>query len=163
MIGPLPSELKETHRLLEFVFESRVEQHLIQPIFITEFPKASSPLAKSKPGNPSVADRFELFVAGMELANGYSELNDPRLQWESFAAQVAAREGGDEEAAQMDEDYIRALEYGMLPCSGLGVGIDRLVMILTGAASIRDVILFPLMKPEVQEPSGDTQGQDAKK
>jgi lysyl-tRNA synthetase class 2 len=152
VLGHLPSELRETHRLLEFVFETHVESHLVQPTFVTEFPKASSPLAKAKPGDPAVADRFELFAGCMELANGYSELNDPRLQWESFSAQGAARDRGDEEACQMDEDYVRALEYGMLPCSGLGIGIDRLVMILTGAASIRDVILFPLMKPEVWAP-----------
>lgn len=137
-----------TYQMLVDVFEQRVEPHLIQPVFITEFPKAVSPLAKSKPDDPLIAERFELYVCGMELANGYSELNDPREQYERFLDQVKAREGGDEEAHEMDEDYIRALEYGMPPASGLGVGIDRLAMVLTNSPSIRDVILFPLMKHE---------------
>ncbi len=107
-----------------------------------------SPLAKSKPTDPLVAERFELYIGGMEIANGYSELNDPEEQYQRFKEQVEARQRGDEEAQQMDDDYIRALEYGMPPASGLGIGIDRLVMILTDSPSIRDVILFPLLKPE---------------
>ncbi len=137
-----------TPQLIVELFESRVEHQLIQPVFITEFPKATSPLSKGKPGDPLVAERFELYICGMEIANGYSELNDPREQYERFREQVEARARGDEEAHEMDEDYIRALEYGMPPASGLGVGIDRLVMLLTGNISIRDVILFPLLKPE---------------
>jgi lysyl-tRNA synthetase class 2 len=125
-----------------------VEPQLQQPVFITEFAKAVSPLAKSRPDDPTVAERFELYMCGMEIANGYSELNDPREQYLRFKEQVAAKAKGDEEAQDMDEDYIRALEYGMPPTSGLGVGIDRLSMLLTNSPSIRDVILFPLMKPE---------------
>lgn len=146
--GLKPEAGLQTHEMLIDLFENRVEEHLIQPVFITEFAKAVSPLAKSSPDDPSVAERFELYICGMEIANGYSELNDPREQYERFKEQVAAKAGGDEEAQDMDEDYIRALEYGMPPTSGLGVGIDRLVMMLTGSISIRDVILFPLMKPE---------------
>ena len=113
-----------------------------------DYPVALGSLARCSPQHPEVAERFELYVCGMELANGYSELNDPREQYERFLDQVKAREGGDEEAHDMDEDYIRALEYGMPPASGLGVGIDRLAMVLTNSPSIRDVILFPLMKHE---------------
>jgi lysyl-tRNA synthetase, class II len=137
-----------TPQLLVDLFEERVEPHLVEPVFITEFPKAVSPLAKSKPDDPLVAERFELYMCRMEIANGYSELNDPREQYERFREQVEARARGDEEAHEMDEDYIRALEYGMPPASGLGVGIDRLVMLLTNNHSIREVILFPLLKPE---------------
>ena len=137
-----------TAEMIVELFESRVEPHLVQPVFITEFPKATSPLAKAKPDDPHVAERFELYMCGMEIANGYSELNDPREQYERFREQVEARAKGDDEAHEMDEDYIRALEFGMPPASGLGVGIDRLVMLLTGSVSIRDVILFPLMKSE---------------
>lgn len=137
-----------THQMLIDMFETLVEPQLQGPIFITEFAKAVSPLAKSKPDDPLVAERFELYIGGMEIANGYSELNDPEEQYLRFKEQVEARDRGDEEAHQMDEDYIRALEYGMPPASGLGIGIDRLVMILTNSPSIRDVILFPLLKPE---------------
>lgn len=143
-----PEKTGSTHEMLIELFENRVEPALVQPVFITEFPKAVSPLAKSRPDDPSVAERFELYICGMEIANGYSELNDPREQYERFREQVAAKAGGDEEACDMDEDYIRALEYGMPPTSGLGVGIDRLTMLLTDSPSIRDVILFPLMRPE---------------
>ncbi|MBX7246089.1 MAG: lysine--tRNA ligase [Candidatus Sumerlaeaceae bacterium] len=137
-----------THQMLVELFDRRVEPQLQQPVFITEFPKANSPLAKSRPDNPAVAERFELFICGMEIANGYSELNDPAEQYERFKDQVEQKAKGDEEAQSMDEDYIRALEYGMPPTSGLGVGIDRLAMLLTNSPTIRDVILFPLMKPE---------------
>jgi len=137
-----------TYQMLIELFEHTVEPQLVAPVFITEFPKAVSPLAKSKPGNPFIAERFELYICGMEIANGYSELNDPKEQYDCFKQQVEAKARGDEEAHDMDEDYIRALEYGMPPASGLGVGIDRVTMILTNSPSIRDVILFPLMKPE---------------
>lgn len=137
-----------THQMLINIFEERVEPQLTGPVFITEFAKAVSPLSKSRPDDPMIAERFELYMCGMEIANGYSELNDPKEQYERFVEQVAQKERGDEEAHDMDEDYIRALEYGMPPCSGLGIGIDRLTMMLTNSPSIRDVILFPLMRPE---------------
>jgi lysyl-tRNA synthetase, class II len=130
------------------LFEEHVEPRLIQPTFITDFPKPISPLSKASPANPNVAERFELYVPGMELANGFSELNDPVEQYERFLDQGRQREGGDEEAMLMDEDYIRALSYGMPPAAGIGIGIDRLVMLLTNRQSIRDVILFPHMRPK---------------
>jgi lysyl-tRNA synthetase class 2 len=137
-----------TFQMIVDTFERLVEPHLVKPVFITEFPKATSPLAKSKQDDPVVAERFELYIGGFEIANGYSELNDPKEQYQRFREQVDARAKGDDEAHCMDEDYIRALEYGMPPASGLGVGIDRLAMVLTDSPSIRDVILFPLMRPE---------------
>ena len=130
------------------LFEEHVEHELIQPVFITDFPKPISPLSKASPANPAVAERFELYIAGMEVANGFSELNDPVEQYERFKDQVRQRESGDEEAMLMDEDYIRALSYGMPPAAGIGIGIDRLVMLLTNKTSIRDVILFPHMRPK---------------
>jgi len=130
------------------LFERHVEPGLVQPTFITDFPKPISPLSKASPANPHVAERFELYIAGMEIANGFSELNDPLEQYERFRDQVTQRERGDEEAMLMDEDYIRALSYGMPPAAGIGIGIDRLVMLLTNRQSIRDVILFPHMRPE---------------
>ena len=130
------------------LFETHVEPGLIQPTFITKFPKPISPLSKASPADPHVAERFELYVAGMELANGFSELNDPAEQYERFREQMKQRERGDEEAMLMDEDYIRALSYGMPPAAGIGIGIDRLVMFLTNKQSIRDVILFPHMRPK---------------
>jgi lysyl-tRNA synthetase class 2 len=144
---------------LDEVFEAVVEPHLIQPTFITGFPKPISPLAKASPTDPSIAERFELFMAGMEVANGFSELNDPREQRERFEEQMMRREHGDEEAMVLDEDYIRALSYGMPPAAGIGIGIDRIVMLLTGRRSIRDVILFPHMRPErkAEEPTGETE------
>ena len=120
----------------------------MQPTFITDFPKAISPLSKASPENPAIAERFELYVAGMEIANGFSELNDPVEQYERFEDQMRQRERGDEEAMQMDVDYVRALAYGMPPAAGIGIGIDRLVMLLTNRRSIRDVILFPHMRPQ---------------
>lgn len=129
-------------------FENHVEETLIQPTFIVDYPKEISPLSKADPQNPNVAERFELFINGMEVANGFSELNDPKEQYERFVDQMAQREGGDEEAMVLDEDYIRALSYGMPPAAGIGIGIDRLVMLLTNKHSIRDVILFPHMRPE---------------
>jgi lysyl-tRNA synthetase, class II len=136
--------------LLE-LFEERVETNLVQPTFIIDYPKSISPLSKASPENPQIAERFELFINGMECANGFSELNDPQEQYERFVEQTREREGGDEEAMVLDEDYIRALAYGMPPAAGIGIGIDRLVMLLTNQHSIRDVILFPHMRPEKRD------------
>ena len=130
------------------IFETLVEPSLIQPTFITDFPKPISPLSKASPADPNVAERFELFIRGMEIANGFSELNDPVEQRERFLEQMRERERGDEEAMVLDEDYIRALSYGMPPAAGIGIGIDRLVMVLTNRHTIREVILFPHMRPE---------------
>ena len=130
------------------LFEDHVEPNLVQPTLIYDFPKTVSPLSKASPANPSVAERFELFIDSMECANGFSELNDPAEQYQRFLEQGAQRERGDEEAMVMDEDYIRALSYGMPPAAGIGIGVDRFVMLLTNKHSIRDVILFPHMRPE---------------
>src|SRR5579871_496720 len=130
------------------IFEQRVEEKLIQPAMIYDYPVETSPLSKNKPEDPAFVDRFEIYAAGMEIGNAYTELNDPQEQRRRFEMQLAMRERGDEEAHQMDEDYVRALAYGMPPTGGEGIGIDRLTMILTGSRSIRDVILFPLLRPE---------------
>ena len=135
-------------KLLDEVFKEYVERHLEQPTFVVDFPLELSPLAKPKRGDPSLAERFELFVGGQELANAFSELNDPDDQRTRFQAQSAARDAGDQDAHQVDEDYVRALEYGMPPTGGCGLGIDRLVMLLAEEHSIRDVILFPTLRPE---------------
>ena len=130
------------------LFEATTEAQLAQPTFIIAHPTDVSPLARTSDANPSITERFELFITGREIANGFSELNDPEDQAARFKAQAAAREAGDEEAMYYDADYIRAMEYGLPPTAGEGIGIDRLVMLLTNAASIRDVILFPQLKPE---------------
>ena len=130
------------------LFEQHVEHHLLQPTFIYNYPKPISPLSKASPADPTVAERFELFIAGMEVANGFSELNDPEEQYQRFNDQMQQRARGDEEAMLMDEDYIRALSYGMPPAAGIGIGVDRFTMLLTNRQSIRDVILFPHLRPE---------------
>ena len=135
-------------RLLLEIFEKTVEHQLVQPTFITGYPTEVSPLSRRNENDPEITDRFELFIAGREIANGFSELNDPEDQAERFRAQVASRDAGDHEAMHFDADYIRALEYGMPPTGGEGIGIDRLVMLFTDSASIRDVLLFPYLRPE---------------
>ncbi len=130
------------------LFEATTEEKLVQPTFIVAYPVDVSPLARASDTEPLVTDRFELFITGREIANGFSELNDPEDQATRFLAQAKAKEAGDAEAMHYDADYIRALEYGMPPAAGEGVGIDRLVMLLTDSPSIRDVILFPQLKPE---------------
>ena len=132
-----------------FVFEEKVEEALVQPTFVIDYPASLCPLTKRKASNPAIAERFELFVHGMELANAYTELNDPDLQEELFSKQLDGLPE-EESMAKMDHDFIRALRHGMPPAGGLGIGIDRLVMLLTNSPSIREVILFPLLRPEVE-------------
>jgi lysyl-tRNA synthetase, class II len=135
-------------KIMATIFETVAENHLIQPTIIYDYPAEVSPLSKTKADDPSMVERFELYIAGMEIANAYSELNDPSEQKARFEEQLNARNRGDEEAHDMDADYVRALSYGMPPTAGEGIGIDRLTMILTNSQSIRDVILFPLLRPE---------------
>ena len=130
------------------IFERHAEEKLIQPTIIYDYPVETSPLSKNKPEDPAFVERFEIYAAGMEIGNAYTELNDPQEQRRRFEMQIGMRERGDEEAHQMDEDYVRALAYGMPPAGGEGIGIDRLTMILTGSRTIREVILFPLLRPE---------------
>jgi lysyl-tRNA synthetase class 2 len=143
--------LKESYGLGKVqieIFEKTVEERLMEPTFITAYPTEVSPLARRSDADPFVTDRFEFFVGGREIANGFSELNDAEDQAERFQAQVADKDAGDDEAMHFDADYIRALEYGMPPTAGEGIGIDRLVMLLTDSPTIRDVLLFPHMRPE---------------
>jgi lysyl-tRNA synthetase class 2 len=137
------------------LFEAVCERKLIQPTIIYEYPIEVSPLAKSKADEPAWVERFEPYIAGMEIGNGYSELNDPEEQRRRFEMQAAAKERGDLEAHPIDEDYVRALSYGMPPTAGEGIGVDRLVMLLTNSPSIRDVILFPLLRPESNEEAAE--------
>jgi lysyl-tRNA synthetase, class II len=147
-------------KVIAMMFETVAEEHLIQPTIIYEFPTAVSPLSKQNPDNPDWVERFEFYCGGFELGNAFSELNDPVEQHKRFAQQLAERAGGDDEAHQMDEDYVRALAYGLPPTAGEGIGIDRLVMLLTGSKSIRDVILFPLMRNRDQGSGVRDQGPE---
>ena len=143
------------------LFEACAEEHLTQPTIIYEFPTAVSPLSKQKPDEPDWTERFEIYAGQMEISNGFSELNDPEDQRQRFEGQLKERERGDDEAHQMDEDYIRALSYGMPPAGGVGVGVDRLCMLLTDSHTIRDVILFPLLRPEKASTPEDTEEKQA--
>ena len=145
----LPAAAEKTWgNALYACFDQRVEEHLIQPTFITMYPVEVSPLTKRSPADPRLTERFEFFISASEMGNAYSELNDPIDQRKRFEAQLAQRERGDDETEMLDEDFLNALEYGMPPTGGMGIGIDRAVMLMTGSSSIRDVILFPTMKPE---------------
>jgi lysyl-tRNA synthetase, class II len=147
-MGLEPNHLEGHGKLLTRIFDLMVEPKLIQPTFVSHYPLEVSPLSRRNESDPTLVDRFELFLAGKEMANAFSELNDPRDQRERFLHQLEVRQAGDEEAHLMDEDYLRALEYGMPPAAGEGIGIDRLVMLFTDSPSIRDVILFPHLKSE---------------
>jgi lysyl-tRNA synthetase class 2 len=142
-----------TGGLMMVIFDEEVESQLIQPTFVTHYPLDVSPLSRKNDEDPFVVDRFEMYIYGREMANAFSELNDPIDQKERFEAQVSAKNAGNEEATDMDLDYVTALEYGMPPTAGAGIGIDRLTMLFTDSPSIRDVILFPLMRPVHQEAS----------
>src|SRR5208283_3333047 len=163
IFGAILAEVKRNPSLgrgIASLFEGVAEHHLIQPTIIYEFPTAVSPLSKQKPDEPDWTERFEIFAGQMEISNGFSELNDPEGQRQRFEAQLKERERGDDEAHQMDEDYIRALSYGMPPAGGVGVGIDRVCMLLTDSHTIRNVILFPLLRAEkslTTEGTGDTE------
>ena len=148
-------------KIASAIFESLWEEHLIQPTFVYDFPTEVSPLSKQRPDDPDTVERFELYVGGFEVANAFSELNDPIEQRRRFEAQLTERAAGDQEAHAMDDDYVRALEYGMPPAGGEGIGIDRLVMLLSNSPSIRDVILFPLMRPSTSaKATADQRGDE---
>jgi lysyl-tRNA synthetase class 2 len=138
-------------KLIADLFEFLAEEHLIQPTIIYDFPLAVSPLSKKKPDEPDWVERFEFYIGGFEVGNAFSELNDPVDQLARFEQQMTEKERGDSEAHQMDEDYVRALGYGLPPTAGEGIGIDRLTMLLTNSKSIRDVILFPLLRPQTKQ------------
>ena len=147
-LGIEPRAGAELGELQLTLFEETTEQLLIQPTYIVDYPAIVSPLARRNDANPEITDRFELYIAGREIANGFSELNDPEDQAARFQEQARAKAAGDEEAMYYDADYIRALEHGLPPTAGCGIGIDRLVMLFTNSPSIRDVILFPHLRPE---------------
>jgi lysyl-tRNA synthetase class 2 len=157
-VGALERGMGDIGQAIAALFEHIAEEHLIQPTIIYEFPTAISPLSKQKADEPDWTERWEIFAGKMEIANGFSELNDPEDQRQRFEQQLRERERGDEEAHQMDEDYIRALSYGMPPAGGVGVGVDRLAMLLTDSHTIRDVILFPLLRPEKSSTPEDSAG-----
>jgi len=146
-VGASPVSALTRGHIINLIFEEKVEHTLVQPTFICDYPVEVSHLTKRTPYDSRLTDRFELFIGGREYANAYSELNDPIDQYERFLEQVRERESGNEEAVEMDEDFVAALEYGMPPTGGMGLGVDRLIMLLTDSASIRDVLLFPTMKP----------------
>jgi lysyl-tRNA synthetase class 2 len=149
--GVTITKKEKTGKIVTKLFETLVEPNLIQPTFVTDYPVEVSPLSRRNDENPEFTERFELFIGGREIANGFSELNDPDDQRERFLDQVRKRDEGDLEAHMMDTDYVEALEYGMPPTAGEGIGIDRLVMLFTNAASIREVILFPHMRPSSEQ------------
>ena len=164
-LGAVLAEMKKNPNLgkgIAALFEAVAEEHLTQPTIIYEFPTAISPLSKQKPDEPDWTERWEIYAGQMEISNGFSELNDPEDQRRRFEGQLKERERGDDEAHQMDEDYIRALSYGMPPAGGVGVGVDRLAMLLTDSHTIRDVILFPLLRPEKVSPTEDTADGESK-
>src|SRR6185312_12180279 len=153
------SEKSTPGEALADVFEKVAESQLIQPTIIYDFPVEISPLSKNKPDEPDFVERFEIYAGGMEIANAFTELNDPQEQRRRFEAQLSRKAAGDEEAHMMDEDYIRALSYGMPPTGGEGIGIDRLTMLMTDSKSIRDVILFPLLRPQKPGEEATEEGQ----